>query len=130
MTYHMPSLTKKILRGKPYYYLRECQRVNGKPKIISTIYLGTPQSIFDRLLRPEPSHLALREFGASAALFSIAQALQVVTTIDRHVAGSARGISPRAAHRSGREPLDSSGSCHPEEPAGFRQDLGVPPVAR
>jgi transposase len=85
MTYHMPSLTKKILRGKPYYYLRECQRVNGKPKIISTIYLGTPQSIFDRLLRPEPSNLALREFGASAALFSIAQALQVVTTIDRHV---------------------------------------------
>src|SRR6516164_4078253 len=44
MTYHMPSLTKKILRGKPYYYLRECQRVNGKPKIISTIYLGTPPS--------------------------------------------------------------------------------------
>jgi hypothetical protein len=85
MTYHMPSLTKKILRGKPYYYLRECQRVNGKPKIVSTIYLGTPQSIFDRLLRPQPSNLALREFGASAALFSIAQALQVVTTIDRHV---------------------------------------------
>ena len=48
MTYHMPSLTKKILRGKPYDDLRECQRVNGKPKIISTIYLGTPESI----LRP------------------------------------------------------------------------------
>src|ERR1035438_751792 len=30
-------------------------------------------------------------------------------------AESARGISPRAAHRSGRESLDSSGSCHPEE---------------
>src|SRR6516165_3430425 len=30
-------------------------------------------------------------------------------------AGSAQGISPRAAHRPGREPLDSSGSCHPEE---------------
>jgi hypothetical protein len=28
----MPSLTKKIVRGKPYYYLRECQRVNGKPQ--------------------------------------------------------------------------------------------------
>src|SRR6266436_465684 len=27
----MPSLTKKIVHGKPYYYLRECQRVNGKP---------------------------------------------------------------------------------------------------
>jgi hypothetical protein len=85
MTYHMPSLTKKILRGKPYYHLRECQRVNGRPKIISMIYLGTPQSIFDRLLRPQPCNLALREFGASAALFPIAQTLQVVTTIDRPV---------------------------------------------
>jgi hypothetical protein len=28
-------------------------------------------------------------------------------------AESARGISPRAAHRAGRESLDSSGSCHP-----------------
>ena len=37
-------------------------------------------------------------------------------------AGSARGISPRAAHRSGREPLDSSGSCHPEKAAAFHQD--------
>ena len=27
-------------------------------------------------------------------------------------AESPRGISPRGAHRSGREPLDSSGSCH------------------
>jgi hypothetical protein len=35
---------------------------------------------------------------------------------------SARGISPRAAHRSGREPLDSSGSCHPEKAAAFHQD--------
>ena len=30
--------------------------------------------------------------------------------------------SPRAAHRSGREPLDSSGSCHPEKAAAFRID--------
>jgi hypothetical protein len=37
-------------------------------------------------------------------------------------AESARGISPRAAHRSGREPLDSSGSCHPKKAAAFRQD--------
>src|SRR6516225_6187787 len=28
-------------------------------------------------------------------------------------AESARGVSPRAAHRTVREPLDSHGSCHP-----------------
>src|SRR5271165_6826213 len=35
-------------------------------------------------------------------------------------AESARGVSPRAAHRSGHEPLDSSGSCHPPKTAAFR----------
>lgn len=81
----MASLTKKIIRGKPYYYLRESRRVNGKPKIVSTIYLGSPQRLLDRLLRPEPAKVALSEFGASAAVFALAQALEVVATIDRHV---------------------------------------------
>src|SRR5207245_364106 len=81
----MPSLTKKIVRGKPYYYLRECQRVNGKPKIVSTLYLGSPQSIRDRLLRPQPAQVALQEFAGSAAVFSMARDLQVVATVDRHV---------------------------------------------
>ena len=40
----MPSFTKKIVRGRPYYYLRECQRVSGKPKVISTLYLGSAES--------------------------------------------------------------------------------------
>ena len=81
----MPSLTKKIVRGKPYYYLRECQRVNGKPKVVSTLYLGSAESMRERLLRPQPAAIAFQEFGASAAAFSIAQALDVVATIDRHV---------------------------------------------
>lgn len=81
----MPSLTKKVIHGKPYYYLRECQRVEGKPKIVSTIYLGTPQRILERLMRPEPTRVAFREFGASAAVFDLAQAFDVVATIDRHV---------------------------------------------
>jgi hypothetical protein len=81
----MPSLTKKIVRGRPYYYLRECQRVNGKPKVVSTIYLGSAENIRDRLLRPQPAEVAVQEFGGSAATFSMAQALDVVAIIDRHV---------------------------------------------
>src|SRR2546426_602088 len=85
MTYHMPSLTKKILKGKPYYYLRECQRVNGKPKIIWTMYLGSPETMFARLTRPKPKKVLVHEFGASAASFDIASSLDIVATIDRHV---------------------------------------------
>jgi transposase len=81
----MPSLTKKIVRGKPYYYLRESQPVNGKPQVVSTIYLGSLESILERLLRPKPAEVAFQEFGGSAAVFSIAQALDVVATIDRHL---------------------------------------------
>jgi hypothetical protein len=39
-----------------------------------------------------------------------------------HNAESARGIAPRAAHRSGLEPLDSSGSCHPMKTAVLHLD--------
>src|SRR5918995_380184 len=79
------SLTKKTIRGKPYYYFRECQRVGGKPKIVSTIYLGTAQGILESLTRPQPQRIAIREFGASAAVFDMAHTLDIVATIDRHV---------------------------------------------
>jgi len=85
MTYNMASLTKKIIRGKPYYYLRECQRVGGKPKIVWTYYLGSVERLMERLSRPEPQAVALAEFGASAAAFDVASALRVVEIIDRHV---------------------------------------------
>lgn len=45
-------------------------------------------------------------------------------------AESARGISPRAAHRTGLEPLDSSGSCHPLKTAVFHRHQRTPPVSR
>jgi hypothetical protein len=41
----MPSLTKKIIKGKPYYYARECRRVDGKPKIVWQKYLGRAEDI-------------------------------------------------------------------------------------
>ena len=51
-------------------------------------------------------------------------------TLNEAMAESARGISPRAAHRSGRETLASSGSCHPKEGCRLPSRQGVPPVVR
>ena len=81
----MASLTKKFIKGRPYYYLRECRRVNGKPKIVWQEYIGTPQQLALRLTNPRPQEIIVREFGASAAAFDIAQQLQVVSLIDRYV---------------------------------------------
>lgn len=32
-------------KGRPCYYVRETARVNGKSKVISQIYLGSPERI-------------------------------------------------------------------------------------
>lgn len=81
----MASLTEKIIRGRPYYYLRECQRVNGKPKIVWQEYIGTRQQLVLRLTNPEPKEIVVREFGALVAAYDIARQLDIVSTIDRHV---------------------------------------------
>ncbi len=81
----MASLTKKLIGGRPYYYLRECRRVHGKPKIVWQEYLGTPQQLVLRLTRPDPQEAVIREFGAVAATFHMAQQLDIVATIDRHI---------------------------------------------
>lgn len=90
MTYRMASLTKKLIHGKPYYYLRECQRVHGKPKIVWQQYLGSAEDLARRLTPPPstdpaPQKAIVREFGASAACLAMAQQLDLVATIDRHV---------------------------------------------
>src|SRR6185295_11558870 len=89
MTYSMVSIIKKLVRGKPYYYARECRRVDGKPKIVWQKYLGKAEDIVAALTQPTsppaPQAAVVTEFGAVAALFDLAQRLRLVQHIDRHV---------------------------------------------
>jgi hypothetical protein len=41
----MASLYKKTVNGRPYWYLREMARVDGKPKMVSERYLGSAQDV-------------------------------------------------------------------------------------
>ena len=41
----MASLYKKVINGRPYWYLREMGWVDGKPQMISERYLGTAAEI-------------------------------------------------------------------------------------
>ena len=45
----MASLTHKMINGRKYYYARECKRVNGKPKIVRTVYLGTVERMIQSI---------------------------------------------------------------------------------
>ena len=102
MTYSMASLIKKTIRGRAYYYARECRRVDGKPTIVWQKYLGRADDIIAALApvsRPPPSHPAqpreaiITDFGAVAALYDLAQQLQLIEHIDRHVPKSGSGPS-------------------------------------
>src|SRR5262249_48937043 len=81
------------------------------------------------------AHLFLHGFDMqplvrSGNLFQAALLSSYSSTISSKApAESPRGFAPRGAHRSGLEPLDSSGSCPRMKAAAFRQDLSVPPVA-
>lgn len=95
----MASLYKKIIRGKPYYYARECKRVDGKPKIVWQKYLGRPQDIIHAMTGPaapgapaQPNEAEISSFGATAALYDLAVRLRMVEFIDRHV--PKRGSGP------------------------------------
>ena len=98
----MPSLTKKLIRGRAYYYARECKRVGGKPKIVWQKYLGRLEDIVSaveekragRPALPQPERESLlTELGASAALYDLSRRLDIVGTIDRHVPKRGRGPS-------------------------------------
>lgn len=90
------SLHKKIVRGHPYWYARECQRVDGKPKIVWQKYLGRAEDIATAMgapsQPPKPKTIVLCDFAAPAALYDLTQKLDLVSTIDRHAGKRDQGV--------------------------------------
>jgi hypothetical protein len=43
----MAHIIKKMKNGRPYYYVRETARVDGKPRVVTQIYLGTIERILE-----------------------------------------------------------------------------------
>src|SRR5581483_129934 len=101
MTCFMASILKKTIRGRAYYYARECRRVNGKPTIVWQKYLGRADDIIAALApspspaqRPaRPREAVITEFGAVVALYDLAQKLRLRDHIDRHVKKAGPGLS-------------------------------------
>jgi transposase len=92
------SLYKKVIRNHPYWYARECQRVEGKPRIVWQKYLGKAAAIVGALDAaagpiPKPREVVLAEFGAAAALYDLTTQLDLIATIDRHAGKRTQGVS-------------------------------------
>ncbi len=89
----MASLYKKTINGRPYWYLREMARVDGKPKMVSERYLGTAADVEALLDAREeavsPARTRHLGFGDVAAVWGFIDQLGVIDIIDAAV-GSRR----------------------------------------
>jgi transposase len=85
----MASLYRKVINGKPYYYLREMGWVDGKPKMVSERYLGSVADIVKAMDAAEAGMMPERTghlgFGDVAAVWSLITDLGVAAVIDEVV---------------------------------------------
>jgi transposase len=85
----MATITKRTNKSGTYYYLVESARVNGKPRIVKQVYLGTAERIEKAVGQlstektiPDPGLVTVFDFGAVVALYSVADRLGICQIID------------------------------------------------
>ena len=91
----MATIQKKVSRGHTYWQIVESRRVNGKPRPIVLMHLGTAEGLLRRLQKGDgrPVKARVFQFGPLAALWNIAAELDVVGIIDRHTYKRDQGLS-------------------------------------
>ena len=92
----MASLYKKVVSGRPYWYLREMGWVDGKPKMVSERYVGTAADIEALLDAREEQMLPERvrhlDFGAVAAAWGLLADLGTAAIIDSEAGARPPGL--------------------------------------
>ena len=81
---NMAHIHKKIKNGRPCYYVREMARIDGKPKVVNQVYLGSPERIMQMATggRGGPIRIAAQEFGALWLANLIEQDIGLVSIIN------------------------------------------------
>ncbi len=95
----MAAITKKIKKGRAYYYAVESARVDGKPRIVWQKYLGTIDAIVkraDQAKPAKPKETVIFEAGGVAALLRVAERLGVMEIINEAVPKREQG--PTVGH--------------------------------
>ena len=94
MAYHLIS---KTIKGKSYYYAVESKRVNGKPRNVNQIYLGSIEKLIANKKQAEspepPKEVAVYDFGVVATCFHFAEELDLVNLIDSIIPKRNQGVS-------------------------------------
>lgn len=81
----MAHLYKKIKKGREYFYIRETQRVYGKPTTVNQVYLGTAEKV-QAILSGEDEKarqgFSPKEFGSIFVLNEIDRPLDLAGLVD------------------------------------------------
>jgi transposase len=85
----------KKKKGRPYLYVREIARVDGKPKVVSQAYIGSPAKVLSFATGQEqgPIKLKVEEFGALWLAHQINQDIDLCAIFD--------AVVPRADREKG-----------------------------
>ena len=82
----MAHLYKKVKKGREYFYIRETQRVYGKPTTVNQVYLGTAEKV-QALLEGEDEKgregFSPKEFGSIFVLNEIDRNLDLAGLVDK-----------------------------------------------
>ncbi len=92
----MPHIHKKVKNGRPYYYFREIARVDGKPKVINQVYLGSPQRLLEMAQSTDSACVSLQvqEFGALWLANLIEQEIGLAQIVDQVIPRSQKETGP------------------------------------
>ena len=90
----MAFITYRKSRGKKYWSIVESRRINGKPKQVILEYLGTAETLLQRLLDKEKMSLKSYSHGDIHALVAIAKELDLINIINKHILPGKNGRKP------------------------------------
>lgn len=94
----MGSIIKKKIKNHIYYYYVESKRINGKPKYVNQVYLGSAEKVLNKCRKSDKPDEALysniADFGDVTLLFDIASKLGIVDSINAIVGKRKQGVSP------------------------------------
>jgi transposase len=81
----MAHLHKKVKKDHTYYYIRESQRIKGRPTIVNQVYLGTADKVQSLLDFPEgtlPEGFSPKEYGSVFLVNELDQDIDLAGMID------------------------------------------------
>lgn len=91
----MAFITYRTSRGKKYWSIVESVRVDGKPKHRIIEYLGTAETLLERLQNKGKVSLKSYSHGDTTALFNVAKELKIKEIIDKHVTKNKNNKGPK-----------------------------------